>query len=494
MGEEIKYKINNAEYNGTFTLTTAQRSPDGAGKGLSLGEGDSAGVDSQAGPEINFSKSSIRGMDIEENYLEPFTNGNIYINNPLDFIEDGQLIRGDGRDKFTVKFEPVDDGEGTKDGKIPLEYNFVISGEVNSTGKTDRLNNFKVYRLLDRNYFLLSEQIPYGQRFKGKVGCIIQNILDQFGIPNQFQDIGDMEIDFLPEHVLPPSTFRYSDLLKYLLKLNYKREGKTYVRLFLNWCRRCKHYKYEKLSRPFIENVKRTREGFMVDDLIAKNGNSLVNENNASTAPGYTKTNLNVAALPNTDFSTPMLIYTNTYLNNILVLTYDPILGEHVMNEVRIKDVKKEWEKLFVKPFGYVGGMAQPWAVLNQVKTRKLFRNLGFNYPPDRMVKLAEAELTTNMVFFNLQIGFQTLGNTDRQPGEFMDVSVARDMIEEEGINPFGGQEVKHRSDVKLLGKWFITKIRHEFTTAKVDNYTNLIQCIKPHIGPGEPVPKDNLG
>jgi hypothetical protein len=483
MAGKIKYKINNAEYEAKFTLTTANTSPDGGGEGGGGGE--------QGGAEINFSKSAIRGMDIEENFLEPFTNGNIYLNNALDFIEDGKLIRGDGRDKFTIFFESVDDGEGLDDKKIPLEYNFVISGELNSTGKTDRLNNFKTYRLLDRSYFLLSEQIPYGQRFRGKVGCIIQDILKRFDIPTGFYEMGEMEIDFLPEHVLPPSTFRYSDLIKYLLKLNYVKRGDTYVRLFLNWCRRCKFYKYEPLSDIFQRHQSLQREGFMVDDLVNKAG---VNENNSALALNDIPTNLNIAPLPNTDFSTPMLEYTNTYLNNLLVSTYNPILGEHVMNEIRIADVKGKWTVLFVKPFPYVGGVAQPWVVLNEVKTTKLFRNLGFNFSPAKMAKLAEAELTTNMTFFNLQLGFQTLGNTDRQPGEFMDISVARDMIEKEGVNPFSDSEVKHRSDAKLLGRWFITKIRHEFTTAKVDNYTNLIQCIKPHIGPGEPAPKDGLG
>tara|TARA_R110002051_G_C8741695_1_gene499174 strand:- start:118 stop:1581 length:1464 start_codon:yes stop_codon:yes gene_type:complete len=486
MADKIKYKINNAEYEAKFTLSTAPTSPDGGG------DGGGGGGEGQGGAEINFSKSAIRGMDLEENFLEPFTNGNIYINNPLDFIEDGKLVRGDGRDKFTILLEPVDGGSGAEEEKLPLEYNFVISGELNSTGKTDRLNNFKTYRLLDRSYFLLSEQIPYGKRFRGKVGCIIKDILEQFGIPcdpGEWEN-GDMEIDVLPEHILPPSTFRYSDLIRYLIKLNYVKRGGTYVRIFLNWCRRCKYYKYKALSDIFMDNVKLTREGFMVDDLVTKCG---VNKNNPNTGPGYTLTNVNNAALANTDFSTPMLVYTNSYLNNLLVSNYDPILGEHIMNIIRIADVKEYWTELFVQPFGYIGGKAQPWVVLNEVKTMKIFRNLGFPFPADRMRQLAEAELTTNMTFFNLQLGFQTLGNTDRQPGEFMDVSVAREDKEKEGVNPFSGDEIKHRSDAKLLGKWFITKIRHEFTTAKVDNYTNLIQCIKPHIGPGEPTPSDSL-
>ena len=495
MSEAIKYKINNAEFEARFTLSTAPTAPDG-------GDGGVGGKSQGDSTEINFSKSAIRGMDIEENFLEPFTNGNIYINNPLDFIEDGKLIRGDGRDKFTIYLKPVNEGDGTgtdpgDEKSIPLEYSFVISSEFNSASKTDRLNNFKTYRLLDRNYFLLSEQIPYGRRFRGKVGCIIRDILAEFGIPTGEWDCGDHEIDIFPEHILPPSTFRYSDLIKYLIQINYKwistcveTCGGCYVRLFLNWCRRCKSYKYLPLSDPFL--TPKIREGFSVDDLVTKCG---VNPNNPITAPGFTPHNLKYAALAHTDFSTPMLTYSNTYLNNLLVSTYDSVLGEHVMSQVRIKEVKKGWKVIFVEPFKYIGGSSQPWVVLNNVKSYRLFRNLGMNFTPDRMRALAEAELTTNMTLLNLQLAFQTLGNTDRQPGEMVDVSVAREMKESEGKNPFerGGGKLKHRSDAKLLGQWFVTKIRHEFTTAKVDNYTNVIQCIKPHMGPGEPVPSDGL-
>ena len=491
MSDKIKYKINNAEFEAQFTLTTAEQAPDGGDPEQTGGGGQEDAGGSQ---KINFSKSAIRGMDIEENFLEPFTNGNIYINNPLDFIEDGKLVRGDGRDKFSILLEPVDDGEGVEDTKAPLKYSFVISGEQNSTSKTDRLNNFKTYRLIDRNYFLLSEQIPYGKRFRGKVGEILRQILESFGIPTAADwECGDMEINFLPEHVLPPSTFRYSDLVKYLVKLNFKKEGSTYFRLFLNWCRRCEEYRYVPLNEYFSGDAKVIREGFMVDDLVSFCG---FNANNPIPHVGKTPTNVNNAALENTDFSTPMLVYTNAYLNNILVSGYDPILGEHLMNVIRIDEVKNKpggWADLIAKPFGYLGGRAQPWAVLNQVRKTKLFRNLGFPFPHDRMTQLAEAEMTSNLTFFNLQLGFQTLGNTDRQPGEFMDVSAAREETEDQGLNPFSDQEVKHRSDAKLLGEWFITKIRHEFTTAKVDNYTNTIQCIKPNIGPGAELPDDNL-
>tara|TARA_R110002051_G_scaffold142614_1_gene215741 strand:- start:1276 stop:2703 length:1428 start_codon:yes stop_codon:yes gene_type:complete len=472
MADAQTYKVNNAEFEGKFTLKQAAEDSDSP---------------EQKGVEISFSKSAIRGMDIEENFLEPFTNGNIYINNPLDFIEDGSLIRGDGRDVFEVEFYPKGDDF------MALKYEFVISSELNSTSKTDRLNNYKTYSLLDRSYFKLSEKIPYGRRFRGKVGVIIRSILEEKDIAVAACDgigdweFGDMEIDLLPEHILPPSTFRYSDLVKYLLKINYKKVGDTYVRLFLNWCRICKEYKYRALSDIFAKPV--PIEQFMANDLVAE---LQENVNNPATGPGKTKTNVNNAALQNSDFSSPMLVYTNAFLHNMLVSRYDAILGEHSIDLIRIKDVKEKWTKLFVDPFKYVGGKAQPWLVLNNVKQEEIFRNLGFPFPGEKMAFLAEAELTSNMTFFNLQLNINTLGDTQRQPGDFIDISTSRPQKEDSGKNPFdSGKAVDHRSDAKLLGSWFMTKVRHEFNYAKVDGYTNIMQCIKPHIGPGTPAPSD---
>ena len=474
MADEILYKINNAEYKAKFILTQ---------------EGGTS-------EQINFSKSAVRGMDIEENFFEPFTNGNIYLNNALDMIEDGNLIRGDGKDEFEIQFEPTDQGSG--DGgavRKPLNYKFVISNELNSTSKTDRLNNFKTYQLLDANYHKLNAAIPYGKRFRGKVGNIILEIFEEFGMSvagcGGDWEVGDMEIDLLPEHFLPPTTFRYSDLIKYLLKINFVKHGKTYWRIFLYWCRECGEFKYKSPATIFPEYAEHLIEQFMADDLIGdpKTEKKLVNPNNPGTGVGYTPTNVNNSPLMNSDFSSPMLIYTNAFFNNLLVSNYDPILGEHIMNLIRIKDVKSEWKKKVVDPFTYVGGTPQPWCILNTQK-QNVFRNLGFPFPTDRMAQLAEAELTTNMTFFNLQLNIDTLGNVNRQPGEFIDVSAARAQ-KGDGENPYSGDDINHRSDAKVFGTWFITKVRHEFSSSKVDNYTNLLQCIKPHIGPGTPVPSD---
>lgn len=475
--DTVRYKINDAEFDAKFLL----------------------GPEKADGRQQNFSKSAIRGMDIEENFFEPFTNGNIYINNPLDFIEDGYIVRGDGNDKFTIELYNVDPGDGTTDGfgsnptQRKLAYNFVIGSEVNSASQTDRLNNFKVYSLIDLNYHKLNARIPFGKRYRGKVGDIIKSILCEVLGEDSVQDCGmwetgDMVIDTLPEHILPPSTFRYSDLIKYLLKLNYKKVGKTHVKLFLNWCRQCKKYQYLALNDYLKEAAQSPEELFLANDLIDKVTN---NPNNPATAPGMTPVNVYNAPLQNTDFSTPMLTYTNAYLTNLLVSDYDPTLGEHKINILRIKDIKAEWKKHFVDIFKYSGGKAQPWLVLNDIKTSQVFRSIGFPFAGDRAKKMAEAELTTNMTFFNLQLNFNTLGNVVREPGRGIDVAATRPQKEEEFVS-INEEAVDHRSDAKLLGTWFITKVRHEFTTARVDGYTNVLQCIKPHIGPGIPEPSDS--
>ena len=481
--ETITYKINNAEFEAKFLLETS-----GARQGEFGPPDPGQGGDKSI---INFSKSAVRGMDIEENFLEPFTNGNIYINNPLDFIEDGGLIRGDGGDTFTIEFYDKSEGEPTNGfaavaREKKLKYEFVIGSEVNSASQTDRLNNFKIYSLIDKNYHLLNARIPFGKRYRGKVGDIIKSILVEVLGEDKVTDClmwdsGDMVIDTLPEHILPPSTFRYSDLIKYLLKLNYKKVGKTYVKLFLNWCRTCEKYQYLPLSDYFEFAAAEPEELFMANDLIDKVEN---NPNNPATAPGVTPVNVYNSPLQNSDLSTPMLTYTNAYLTNMLVSDYDPTLGEHKINVLRIKDIKEEWKKLFVDKFKYSSGKAQPWVILNDIKTSEVFRGIGFPFAGDRAKKMAEAELTTNMTFFNLQLNFSSLGNVAREPGKGIDIAASRPQQEETGVD--------HRSDAKLLGTWFITKVRHEFNSAKVDGYTNIMQCIKPHIGPGVRVPLDS--
>jgi len=88
-------------------------------------------------------------------------------------------------------------------------------------------------------------------------------------------------------------------------------------------------------------------------------------------------------------------------------------------------------------------------------------------YPIEDTVKLVEAEMCNILTFYNMQCSFSNMGSTIRNCGKFVDVVKT--------------SEIKSDSDRKLLGRWFVTKVRHNFLA---DTYTNDIFCCKTHIGP----------
>lgn len=416
--------------------------------------------------KIDFTKSAVKGLDLSENLLEPFTNATIMINNPLDLVESAHLTRGDGRDKFSFSVKGKDASDSDK-----LEYDFVISNESNQASKTDRTANYKVYNLIDINYFKLNEPIPYGKRFRGAVGDIIKSILkDIVGediVDEENFEPGDNVIDLFPEHILPPVSQRYSDLLKYLLRIYYMEDDGLYVRGFLTFDRSKKKYSLLPITKIFKENKDNTIEAFGASDFSDK---SASNKNNP---PPDTQTNKYLSPLYNTNLSTPMIDYSNTYFLNIAASGYDPILGEHGVREVRLKDIKDKWKEKFVDVFSSAGGKPKPFLPLNKAKTEGIFKTFSSPFPLEKARNLAEAELTANMTFYNLQLIINNLGDTKRTSGKFIDIF---------------RQDKEQDVDKKLLGRWLVTKVRHEFVG---DSYQNTLQCIKTYVGPGAKITDD---
>jgi len=424
--------------------------------------------------EISFTKSSIKSLDLQENLFEPFQNATVTINNPFDFIDNTVLTRGDGRDKF--KFSLKNKNAPDED---TLEYTFVVDGENNNTSKTDRSNNFKEFRLLDDKYFKLNEPIPYGTRFKGYVGDIIREIIEEKIGEDVIGDFepGDHEIrpDSIPEYIIPPISFRYSDLIKYLLRIYYKKEGDLMVKSLLRYDRFEKKYSLIPITKMFADNTKLLQEGFTAGDLI---GNPSDNKNNP---PPEAPVNVYQTQLFNTNFTTPMLTYSNEYFLNFMASGYDPIMGMHGIREVRIADVKEKWAKKFVDVFKSVGGRPKPFLPLNQEKTERLFKTFSFPFTLEHTRALAEAEMVYDLTFYNLQLSINNLGDTRRTAGKFIDI-----YRQDFDVDPETGDERK--VDKKLLGRWLVTKCRHTFT---YDSYQNTLQCIKPYVGPDTKINDD---
>lgn len=432
------FKINGDDYEGEFILTN-----------------------DDSDEEIKFSKSAVKGLELEENLFQPFTNATIFINNPFDFIEKRVSLRGDGKDKFSFSLKLKDAPEEEK-----LTYTFIVNNEVNITDKDTRAQNYKAYHLLDDKFFALNKRIPYSTKYSGKVGDIIKRILkeviDEEIIDEDNWEDGDNTIDLLPEYIIPTIGYKYSDLVLYLLQMYYFKDEDLHVRGLLRFDRSKGKYSLTPVSKIYANNKDLTIEAFGVGDLVT---NPKTNKNNP---PPNATVNQYTNALHNTDVSTPMVQYSNEYFVNGVVSGFDPILGVHSLREVRVKDLKEKWKSKFVDVFSCVGGKPKPFLVLNKEKKEESFKVFSFPFNLSKCVNLIEAEMTSNFSFYNLQLNISNIGNTKREAGKFIDIyKPATDDGE---------------VDRKILGRWLITKVSHSFVG---DSYTNTFKCAKSYIGPG---------
>mgnify|MGYP003648183751 FL=1 len=442
---------------------------------------------------VDFTKSAIKSLDLVENIFEPFQHATITFSNPFDFIESEMLTRGDGSDLFEFSIKPTGDlvqaaGE-VGDTDPTLKYKFVIGDELNSTSKESRNNNLKTYTLIDQNYWKLNQPIPYGTRYRGKIGDILKEIFKEkeIQINEEKWEAGDHFIDIFPEHLLPPTSFRYADLVKYLIRYNYNNvssggqqssaqgdpsEGDTYVRSMLIWDRSDKDgddadrdgaYHFQPLNKLY-ENIE-SMEAFIIGDMADEYAINANNPGEMKEREG--KTFAYKSEAHNTDLTTPMLTYSNEYFINFIASGYDPELGQHGLREIRIEEVKEKWKAMFVDPFKTLDGEPDPFLPLNEEKKQRLFKTFSFPFSLNKVAKIAEAEMISNLTFYNLEMAMTQIGDTKRTAGKFVDVMGMANAVD---------------VDAKLIGTWLVTRCHHQFSH---DNYFNTLQCIKTYVGPG---------
>ena len=156
----------------------------------------------------------------------------------------------------------------------------------------------------------------------------------------------------------------------------------------------------------------------------------------------------------------------NEFFTNYSIATTNRELGIEVKELMTISDVKDKWAKSFVEVFKCVGGVPVPFLPINEAKSN-IFKPFILPYKKEHVRNIAEAQMVSNMTFLNLQLGLDNIGDTIRKPGKFIDIFKRNDQVE--------------IVDDKLLGRWFVTKVRHTFQR---DRYSNVISCIKTCVGP----------
>jgi len=411
------------------------------------------------GQEISFTKSAIRGMTLVDNAFNPFTSGTISIANPYDFIEDKYFMRGDGRDVLYIMFKP-------KDGDDKIQYSYILLDDSDSGNPMVRSENIKTFSLMDINMLPFTDNVPYGKVYSGKIGTIIQEIfielLGEELVDKENWEEGDFLINYSP-----PSTFRYMDLLGYLLRLYYAKDEEIYVKGFI--LKDKEKYSLQLLSKIYSKNNDNVIEAFPLGDLTDK-----IDTSNVNNPPSGPPVKEYIGALKNFGYSTPLYNWTTDYFLNSLVMGYDRIMGQSKIHRLTFDSVKEKWVKKFVDVFKSIDGKPKGFGIENNT-TSKRFKYYKFPYAVEDCSKLVEAEMHNNLTFLNLQMSFTNIGDVSRRCAKFVDVFSTR-----------GNTELK--SDEKILGRWFITEVRHTFFA---DLYTNQVFACKTYIGPRSNVKED---
>ena len=363
-------------------------------------------------------------------------------------------MRGDGRDELSLSINP------TKNPKDKIEETFILVREENYGNPEVRSVNIKKFQMIHKDSLPFMDKIPYGKSFSGKAGDILKEIfkelLGEEKIDKENWESGDFELTYHP-----PLTFRYIDLLYYLLQHYYAKDGEMYVKGFINYDMTKQKYKLTFLSKTFEKNKDNVMEAFTVSDFASDGETS--NENNPPPDAEISQFN---NGLKNFAYSTPMYAINNDLFLNTIVYGYDPIMGIHKQRILRLDDVQKKWEKKFVEPFKALGGKPKPFLTKNKT-TKEKFRHYRTPYAVEDSVKLVEAEMYNIFTFNNLQCAFANMGSLNRSSGKFLDIAKIGDAVQ--------------KSDEKLLGRWFVTEIRHIFLG---DGYTNEFICYKTYVGP----------
>jgi|TARA_R110002110_G_scaffold148108_2_gene339112 hypothetical protein len=419
--------------------------------------------------EISFTKSAIRGMTLVDNVFDPFMSGTVSIANPYDFIENDYFVRGDGRDEFLIKFKPKDTSKSTDPKNDKYDHTFIIVNDSDTSNPMVRSENIKTFSLISKDSIPFTDTSPYAITYSGKIGAILKEIFKEVLGDDRVDEDNWEDGDFEISEYTPPATFRYIDTIQELMRAYYAKDEEIYVKGFIRFDKETDKFRLDLLSKIYSDNDKNTIEAFAVGDLVTDIG--FDNENNPPSGPPVGEY---IGGLRNLGYSTPLYSWTSDYFINSLVFGYDSILGQQKIRKIKFDDIKEKWKKKFVDPFK-ASGKVKPFAIKNKT-TDKRFKRFSYPYNVDDSVKMVEAEIHNALTFYNLQSSFSNIGSTVRQAGKFIDIFSPKK----------NGPKLK--SEQKILGRWYVTEVRHIFFA---DLYTNEVYCTKTYIGPKAKIQED---
>lgn len=427
-----------------------------------------------AGDEFVVRDAAVRSLLYEESLFDPFPDGVITIDNPSNIIESKFTYRGDGSDKIDILFRKESPTEVEKKSGFPLEIRMTgtIIGEKNIVDDTTPVKNLKVFYFVDKDESMLLHKFPYGTSYSGKAGKIIKDILKGFKFEIQKDDRDEdifEEGDFVLSSIdpfVPSINYRYLDVIYYLLQHYYFKDGNTPVKGFLSKERNGK-YTLKTISKDYFEkNPDLLLEVFHSGEILTKQDAKIGSIDNPNT-PNDTPTDRTISNLTSISLDSFGVDESNQFFMNTNVMSYDDVLGEYYIDQLRIRDIREEWEEKFVKKFTMklVGESPKKHMPMTKEKLEGEFKTYRLPYSRTQNTNIVKANMINDFIFQNNQLMISTNGNVMRQPGTFIDIVLMRNNSE----SPL------------MLGRWFVTGVEHIKTNS---TYRNIIKAVKTYVGP----------
>jgi hypothetical protein len=477
---------------------------------------------SLANPQGSFfpiNTAAILSLIIEENTLQWWKSGSILLKNadntlerrPNEFFDEQQnyKFRNDGRDLLYVNIKPISQNVIVpQDPLTPdyweLNYTFVVYDvEDFNTGDTTRDKNIRLYFWeLDYQLFVettlnwstndvlyalnpelngrsseLSDtdrKVPTGLAIKS----LIQATLDEKSGPQKFSNLWDpgaSKIFYSP----PTNTYAQEDL-EYLFNRHVSSKKFNNVEgdvPFLFRDRYSKMWKLTSYSNYF--------KGAVTDKSLAgplQREQFLISTQSAATSivpvlrktPQDTTGTLNVSLGQNSSINNFQFVDMASFDNTFLFIN-TPCASNSLKSkqfsvdfeETSIENVKTFFQKNYIDLFKHSGG-ANPTALLTLNKSKLQSKSIKqvYSYGTQKYERYPESRnvLLKSGLFLNECLNFTVPGATSRE----VNIFIGLDRAASQASSVF---------DEKLLGQWFVTKVKHEFTP---NGYTNTITAIKP--------------
>ena len=418
-----------------------------------------------AGDEFIINDSSVLTLYYRENLFDPWADGSITIANPSNYIEKEFIFRGDGSDKIDIFLQLKDAGSTVTAANYEIKNTFVIIGEDNNIDDATPVKNSKTFVFIDEHESQLLHRFPYGKAYDGKAGDIISNILDESKINAKKGQIEPGDFKLTKEDPFVPSlNYRYIDVIFYLLQHYYFKDGDIPVKGFLTKSRKG-IYELKPLSKGFFDrNAKLLIEAFHAGDILMRGEIGWGSDDNPATPKGtpYNSATGNATSIALDSYNVDD---SNQYFMNTNVMSYDDVLGTVCIDQLRIKEVRQEWEDKFVKQFPMKYGSPKKHLPMTKEKLEGQFKTCRLPYTREQNLNIVKANMISDFIFRNNQIMITTNGDLARQPGTFIDVS-----LEKNGAK-----------SPLLLGRWFVTGVDH----VKIGStYRNTIKAVKTFAGP----------